>query len=152
MASLAELAGGMAAPALALGILFFPAGGSQTTDGTVQNSPDLAYHYDRDTGFLQIWQADETGNPAPLYNGQIGPDDFLYDPRGNAIGRLLPGGAVIVDPDQLPGYQALGTLAMRPAARAGVEARVASDTRPKLCPDPSLDRRGGRWGSPISNT
>jgi hypothetical protein len=142
LTSLAELAAGMAAPAAFLGILFFPFNRSLIVDGTVQNSPDLAYRYDRDTGFLQIWQANASGDHALLYDGQIDPDDFLHDASGRPIGRLPPGGAVIVDPDLLPGYQARGVFAVRPAVETGTETRAANDNEPKLCPDPSADQDG----------
>ena len=127
--SLAELAAGMVGPTFFLGTLFFPAGGSPIIDGRIENSPDLAYRYDRDTGFLQIWQADASGDHALLYNSQIGPDDFLHDTSGRAIRHLLQSWAVIVYPAMLQGSQARNMLAVRPAAQTGAQARERQRTQ-----------------------
>jgi hypothetical protein len=142
LASLARLAAGMSAPTLFLGILFIPFNHNPLAEGKIENAPRLTYRYDRDTGIVRIWRDGAAGGRTLLGRGHIDAAARFRDAGGHVIGRLLPGGAVIVDPDRLPGYRAQsGAVAgPRAAAQAGSEA----DTEPKLCPDPNFDHPGAR--------
>jgi hypothetical protein len=142
LASLARLAAGMSAPTLFLGILFIPFNRNLLAEGKIENAPRLTYRYDRDTGIVQIWRDGAAGGRTLLGRGHIDAAARFRDAGGRVIGRLLPGGAVIVDPDRLPGYRAQSGAAAGP--RAGAQAGTEADTEPKLCPDPSFDHPGAR--------
>ena len=98
----------------------------------VENASRLAYRYDRDAGIVQIWQSGGSGGRTLLGRGHIDAEARLRDAGGRIIGRALPDGGVIIDPDTLPGYRAQSG-----AAGAGAHAQERTDAagEPKLCPD-----------------
>jgi hypothetical protein len=144
LAALAQLAARMAGPAALLGTLFIPTNRSPVTDGVFADQSGLGYSYDRDTGVLRITELDAAGNRAVLAEGHIDLNGVFRDGSGNAIGRVLPGGAVIVDPETLPGYLSRPAVATEAGTGAAVQTGAEIDNEPKLCPDPSLDHPGAR--------
>jgi hypothetical protein len=132
LASLTRLAAGLTAPTPFLGILFVPSDRSPIAEERVENAPRLTYRYDRDAGTVQIWRDDGSGGRTLLGRGHIDVAARFRDAGGRAIGRLLPGGAVIIDPDTLPGYRAQSDAAAGSGAHA--QARADTTSEPKSAP------------------
>jgi len=132
LVSLARLDAGLSAPTLFLGILFIPFERNPLAEGRIENASRLTYRYDRDAGIVQIWQSGGSGGRTLLGRGHIDAEARLRDAGGRIIGRALPDGGVIIDPDTLPGYRAQSG-----AAGAGAHAQERTDAagEPKLCPD-----------------
>jgi hypothetical protein len=118
-----------------LGVLFIPTNSSLTSDGTLPDRPDIAYHYDLDTGTPTL-----TRDGTPFYAGHIGPDGVFRDEDGRALGRALNSG-IILDPDALPGYASRADADAQSRGLAQPLAQADTDhSEPKLCPDPERDR------------
>jgi hypothetical protein len=144
LAALARLAARMSGATAFFGTLFIPDNRSMLSESSFEGRPDLAYSYDRDTGVLRITQGDGSGDRVLLAEGHIDAEGMFRDSTGRAIGRALPGGSVIVDPDTLPGYLARPGTAAPARTVAGVQAESDIANEPKLCPDPSFDHPGAR--------
>jgi hypothetical protein len=136
--ALTQTAARMSGPTLVFGILFIPSNRSMVVQGTVTNSPDLSYHYDRDIGVLQIRQEIGSLGSAVLTEGHIDVDGRFRDANGRAIGRVLPGGGIIIDIGTLPGYRMLLQAGTAP------DASIRVLDQPKLCPDPTPENIRGR--------
>jgi len=141
VAGLATIASRLSAPTAFLGTLFVPTNRSPISSGALPNNPDVSYRFDSDTGTLTLTRSDGT----VLFSGHHGAGGVFRDSAGNAIGRMVDG-ALVLDPDALPGYAS----SSKPSAQSdvGAQAHAQMDTdrnEPKLCPDPSLDRPGSDW-------
>jgi hypothetical protein len=144
LAALGRLAGGMAGPTAFLGTLFIPFNGSPVAEGGFAGLPGLRYRYDQDTGTLTLSQEDMAGDLQVLANGHIDADGFFRDDAGRAIGRALPGGGVIVDPDTLSGYRSGADADRSSNSATAAQTDAQTDNEPKLCPDPGPDHPGPR--------
>jgi len=129
--ALSEIALRLSAAAVVFQILFLPSNGGTAVEGTVPNAPGLAYRYDPDTGVLRLSQGGGDGTVTALGEFHVGLDGRFYDASGNAVGRPLPDGGVVVDTTALPGYRS--SSAADAEARAGSVA-VTDTNEPKLCP------------------
>jgi hypothetical protein len=139
ISGLEALGAGFSSAAALLGIIFIPTNRSLTTTGTLPSAPDVDYQYDNDTGTLLLYRNGEV-----LFDGQAGADGQFHDVGGRVFGRRVDG-SLVLDPDALPGNAAPDNATDDSAA--GAEAGVHTDTdrdEPKLCPDPSTDRPGGK--------
>jgi hypothetical protein len=135
LAGLGELAAGMSGPTAFLGTLFLPTNSSLVSAAEVPGRPDLDYVYDADTGVLEIYRRDASGDQLAI-TGRVSPDGLFRDADGLIIGRAL-GSTAVVDPDALP----------PPNAQTGVGSQSAAETaeqQPNLCPDPSAEITAGR--------
>jgi hypothetical protein len=135
LAGLGELAAGISGPTAFLGILFLPTNSSVVSAAEVPGRPDLDYVYDADTGVLEIYRRDASGDQLAI-TGRVSPDGLFRDADGLIIGRAL-GSTAVVDPDALP----------PPNAQTGVGSQSAAETaeqQPNLCPDPSAEITAGR--------
>ena len=144
LAALARLAASLAVPTAFFGTLLIPSNRNPLRQGVFDGAPNVAYLYDRDTGVLRLTQMGETGNRVLLAEAHIDADGFFRDNAGDAIGRALPDGGIVIDTDALPGYFARPATAAPPLGVAGVQTRSEADNEPKLCPDPSPDPPGAR--------
>jgi hypothetical protein len=142
--ALTELALRLHTAAIVFDILFIPWNRGTAVEGTVAGAPELSYRYDRDTGVLQLWQHAQSGPPTSLGEFHVGVDGRFYDNSGNAVGRPLPDGSVIVDTNVLQAHLS-GTGESGNAAH--VEA-LGDTNQPKLCPDPTPDRPGAPLDNP----
>lgn len=142
LAGLGRLAAGMSGATAFLGTLFLPWNRSVISTGTFAGRPDLGYRYDSDMGTLRITQTGPSGVPVVIAEGHIGVDGRFYDSDHNPIGRRLPSGSVIVDPELLPGYRTQPDASNSTRTDAGAQAQVRSN--PKLCPDPGPDQPGAK--------
>jgi len=142
LSALAELAAEMPTATLFLGILFIPTNRSPIVEGAIDGAPDLTCRYDRDTGLIEIWRGDGTGASSLLDAAHIGLDARFVDAGGRIIGRVLPNGSAIVDPDTLPGYRSQPAAGTR--ATAAAPSATDADNEPKLCPDPTPENISGR--------
>ncbi|HEV2265015.1 MAG TPA: hypothetical protein VGR79_10845, partial [Stellaceae bacterium] len=136
-AGLATIASRLSAPTAFLGTLFIPTNRSLISNGAVPGNAAISFQFDRGTGVLTLSRSDDG---SVLFSGRYGADGIFRDNNGNAFGRVVDG-AVVLDPDVLPGYAS----SSRPAAqsRAGAQAQTDTDRdEPKLCPDPGPDRPG----------
>jgi hypothetical protein len=133
LSALTRFAARFNAATAALGLLFIPANRRPITGGAIAGRPDLAYSYDADTGVLRLTRDDGAGGRRLLFEGHIGADGMFRDAAGNAVGRALAGGSIVIDPDVLSGI----------AAGTHAEAETARD-RPKLCPAPNEEDITGR--------
>lgn len=137
-AGLATIASRLSAPTAFLGTLFIPTNRSLIS-GAVPSSADVAFRFDRGTGVLALSRSDDG---SVLFSGRYGNDGVFRDSDGKAFGRVVDG-AVVLDPDTLPGY----TARSNPSAQSpmGVQTQFEADTnrsKPKLCPNPGFDRPG----------
>jgi hypothetical protein len=76
--------------------------------------------------------------------GYLDPDGFFRDSDDDIIGRSLPGGGILIDPDALPGYRSGIAAQTAPSAVASAQTSTDSENEPQLCPDPSTDHAGAR--------
>lgn len=137
---LARIGAKFAEPTAFFGTLFIPThdGSSNVQQGMLPGRPDVSYEYDRDTDTLRLA---ESQYDVPLYSGQPGNDGVFRDQDGKAFGRLVDG-SIVLDADEAPIYASIGAAGAQ--SRAQAQARALADTNPKLCPDPSPDRKGAR--------
>lgn len=140
LAALAQLLARMTGPTAFFGILFIPSNGDLVITGAVAGAPDLTVSYDRDTGVVRVWQADNSGAKTLLDTGHIGVDGRFYDAAGTAVGAAIANGAVI-DPATLPAYRSQSSSA---GINIGSQAIADNANQPKLCPDPTFENIAGR--------
>jgi hypothetical protein len=107
-----------------LGIIFIPTDRSLISGGTLPDRPDLSYEFDQGANRLRLFRQDGDSRSL-VFEGRPDADGIIRDNDGHAVGRKLDDSVVMIDPDTLPG--------------AGSRN---DDGRPKLCPDPSDDRKG----------
>ena len=120
-----------------LDIVLIPNNSNLAEDGTLPDRPDVAYHFDRDTGTLTLTQGGET-----VYSGHPDQDGLFLDKDGHPIGRELDGSLVL-------NSKALASNTPRSAARARASAKTDTDRdEPETCPDPSKDRRPDKKKDP----
>ncbi|MDE2228974.1 MAG: hypothetical protein KGL11_08040 [Alphaproteobacteria bacterium] len=139
VAGLATIASRLSAPTAFLGTLFIPTNRSLISSGAVPGNADVSFQFDRGTGVLTLSRSDDG---TVLFSGRYDGDGIFRDANGNAFGRVVDG-AVVLDPDALPGYAS----SSKPAAQSRTSTQAQSQTdanrnEPKLCPDPSKDRPG----------
>lgn len=138
LAGLATIASRLSAPTAFLGTLFIPTNRSLISSGAVPGNAAISFQFDRGEGVLTLSRSDDG---SVLFSGRYGADGIFRDNNGNALGRVVDG-AVVLDPDSLPGYAS----SSRPAqSRAGAQAQTDTDRdEPELCPDPTIENTNGR--------
>jgi hypothetical protein len=135
LAGLAALGARFSAPALFLGTLFIPTNSNLAQDGTLPGQPDVAYHFDLDTGTLSLARNGEV-----FYSGHHDQDGIFRDEDGNPFGREVDG-SLVLDPDAVAGYASRSNAGAQPGAQVQSVPRADADSNePKLCPDPVHDR------------
>jgi hypothetical protein len=134
--------GPVGGPATAfLGIVFLRTNRSLISEGTLPDAPEYSYHFDQGTGRLDIVRQNEDGTKETLFSGRSR-EGVFHDGEGNPIGQRVDGG-VALDAETIRGYEARAKS--RDQSGAGTRADAATDTdEPKLCPDPSADKSGGK--------
>ena len=126
-----------------LGIVFLPINRSLISEGTLPDAPEYSYHFDQGTGVLDISRQNEDGTKETLFSGRSH-EGIFRDEEGNPIGQRVDGG-VALDAEAIRGYEARAKSGNRTSASAGTRTDTATDTdEPKLCPDPSIDKRGDK--------
>ena len=140
-ASLAAIASRLSGPTAFLGTLFIPTNRSLISNGAVPGNAAISFQFDRGEGVLTLSRSDDG---SVFFSGRYGNDGVFRDSNGKAFGRVIDG-ALVLDPDTLPGYAAESNASVqsRPDARTQLEA--GTDSRPKLCPDPGFDRPGSGY-------
>ena len=124
-----------------LGIVFLPTNRSLISEGTLPDAPEYSYHFDQGTGRLDIVRQNEDGTKETLFSGRSS-EGVFRDDEGNPVGQRVDGG-VAVDAEAIRGYEARAKS--RDQSGAGTRTDAAADTdEPKLCPDPSTDKSGGK--------
>jgi len=103
------------------GLLFIPSPNNLRVQGEVSGVPGLRYSWNRDETLLHLTY-DSPDGARQTFTAQL-QEDVFRDPRGQVVGRVLPGGNIAVDP-------------------AAVFPEAANDNSPKLCPDPGPDKPG----------
>jgi hypothetical protein len=138
-AGLETLAEGFSGPAAFLGFIFIPTNSSLTATGTLPGQPDIDYDFDQDTGHLLLYRNGEV-----LFDGMPGVDGLFHGTDGSTFGRMV-NDTMVLDPAVLPGIGASTGVAETSDADAGAQATSdTSSDQPKLCPDPTADRPGGK--------
>lgn len=139
-AGLATIASRFSGPTAFFGTLFIPTNRSLITTGAVPGNAGVSFQFDRGTGVLRLSRDDGT----ELFSSRYGSDGTFRDNNGNAFGRVVDG-AVVLDPDALPGYASSSQSAARTGASAQARAQTDTDrNEPELCPDPTLENTNGR--------
>ena len=141
VAGLATIASRLSAPTAFLGTLFIPTNRSLISSGAVPGNAAVSFHFDRGTGVLTLSRSDDD---SVLFSGHHGADGIFRDNDGNAFGRVVDG-AVVLDPDALPGYVSRS----KPVAQSGAATQARAQTNadrnePELCPDPTPEDINGR--------
>jgi hypothetical protein len=138
-AGLETLAEEFSGPAAFLGFIFIPTNSSLTATGTLPGQPDIDYDLDQDTGHLLLYRNGEV-----LFDGMPGADGLFHGTDGSTFGRMV-NGTMVLDPAVLPSNEAPTSAAETSDADAGAQATGdTSSDQPKLCPDPTADRPGGK--------
>lgn len=131
----------LSGPVAFFSVLLIPTNRSNVSEGTIPDSPGLAYR--NDEGILTLYHVDDNGKRTVLFSGRPDADQLYRDEQGNVIGRNIANGqGFIIDP------KALATLAEKTKAvkdskdRAQLQAYVDAvlNSDPRLCPLPSPDR------------
>jgi hypothetical protein len=128
--ALARIALGVTGVTTVLGIIFIPTNRMLITQGTLPDHPDIKFTYDDEMGRLTIHRDGADGG-SHGFSGQLGHDGVFRDDQGRAFARRLDDGTIVFDPDALPDLKA---------------GPATTNDQPKLCPDPSQDRRRGLHG------
>jgi len=110
-----------AGAAAVFGLLFIPSPNNLRVQGEVSGVPGLRYSWNRDETLLHLTY-DSPDGARQTFTAQL-QEGVFRDPRGQVVGRVLPGGNIAVDP-------------------AAVFPEAANDNNPKLCPDPGPDKPG----------
>jgi hypothetical protein len=84
--------------------------------------PGLRYAWNRDESLLHLTYDGPDGS-ARTFTAEL-QDDLFRDMGGRVVGRVLPGGSVVIDP-------------------AAISADLVDEDEPKLCPMPGPDKFGG---------
>jgi hypothetical protein len=116
---LAPIAPEAAGAVAAAGLLVFPSPNRIRVNDDIKGLPGGRYFWNRDETEIHITYKDADGEEHAV-TARRKAQEFL-DWRGRVVGRVLPGDAVVIDTDALPG-------------------KPASD-EPKLCPLPKPDKR-----------
>jgi hypothetical protein len=106
----------------AFGLLFVPSPNKLSAEGDVSGVPGLRYAWNRDESLLHLTYDDSDGS-ARTFTAEL-QDDLFRDTGGRVVGRVLPGGSVVIDP-------------------AAISPNLVDEDEPKLCPMPGPDKRGG---------
>jgi len=142
VAGLGEIAARFSAPTAFLGTLFIPTNRSLISRGAVPGNAAVSFEFDRGTGVLRLTDRD---SGAVLFAGRYDANGVFRDATGNAFGRVVDG-AVVLDPDALPGYASSASTAQS-NARTHAQTQAQTRSEPKLCPDPVGDRPSWKWMS-----
>ena len=121
------LAGGAAA---VFGTLFVPSPNDIHVEGEVAGAPGLRYSWNRDETLLRLTYNRPDGS-RQTFTAQL-QEDVFRDQHGRIVGRVLPQGNVVIDLDAFPSIP-------------------VKEDEPKLCPDPSPDRRTNEKGLAYEN-
>ena len=139
VAGLATIASRLSAPAAFIGTLIIPTNRSLISSGAVPGNAAISFQFDRGEGVLTLSRSDDG---SALFSGRYDANGIFRDNNDNAFGRVVDG-AVVLDPDALPGYASNS----RPTTQSRADAQAQTDTdrdKPKLCPDPSPENTNGR--------
>jgi hypothetical protein len=107
------------------GLLIIPSPNKIRSEGEVTGSPGLKYSWNRDEAQIHFTYDSGDGH-SRTFSAQL-EDDVFRDGKGNAVGRALPNGIVVIDP-------------------SAISPDLADDDEPKLCPAPRKDRGGSEAG------
>jgi len=136
---LTTLGSRIAAPAsIATGILF-PDNENLASSGSVPGYHGLNYRFSEMR--LTLIQNDSDGGARLLFAGMPDSDGYYRDRDGTIVGRAV-GNSFMLDNAGVAAINA-ATMPNDAAENASSAAEEASD-QPKLCPDPSPDRPGGK--------
>lgn len=130
----------LSAPAAFLGTLLIPTNRSNVSEGTIPDSPGLAYR--NDEGILTLYQVDDDGRRTVIFNCRPDGDQLYRDAHGNVIGRNIGNGqGFVIDPEALPKLAEKIDAVKNPEYRAQLRAYVDAvvNSKPRLCPLPSRD-------------
>lgn len=100
VAGLATIGSRLSAPTAFLGALFIPTNRSLISSGVVPGNAAISFQFDRGTGVLTLSRSNDN---SVLFSGRYGAGGIFRDNNGDAFGRVVDG-AVVLDPDALPGY------------------------------------------------
>jgi hypothetical protein len=131
----------LSGPVAFFGTLLVPTNRSNVSEGTIPDSPGLAYR--NDEGVLTLYHVDDDGHRTIIFNGLSGADHLYRDEQGNIIGRNIGSGqGFIIDPGALPKLAEKIDGVKNPEYRAQLQAYVDAVMKsdPRLCPLPSRDR------------
>jgi len=132
--------GVLSGPAAFLGALLIPTNRSNVSEGTIPDSPGLAYR--NDEGILTLYHVDDDGRRTIIFNGRPDSDQLYRDEQGNIIGRNIGNGQGFgIDPEALPKLAEKIDTVKNPEYRAQLHAYVDAvvNSEPRLCPLPSPD-------------
>ena len=131
----------LSGPAAFLGTLLIPTNRSNVSEGTIPDSPGLAYR--NDEGILTLYHVDDSGKRTVIFNGRPDADQLYRDDQGNVIGRNIANGqGFVIDPDALAKLAVKVDAVKNPEYRAQLKAYIDAvlTSNPRLCPLPSPDK------------
>ena len=116
-----EAAGAVAAA----GLLLIPSPNRIRVDGEIKGLPGGRYSWNRDEAQLHLTYRTADGEQH-TFTAELKEREFL-GPRGQVVGRVLPGDTIAIDTQVLPDL-------------------ATHDNEPKLCPAPGGDKESGKKG------
>ena len=123
-ASLGEFAAivatGVAGAAAAFGLIFIPSNQNVAIEGDVQGMSGVRYSWNPDERGIHLTYDSSDGSHRTLF-AQLDEQNVFRDTQGQAVGRVLPGGTVVLDP-------------------TAISPDLVQDDQPKLCPAPAPDK------------
>jgi hypothetical protein len=116
---------GVGGAAAVFGLLFIPSPNDVHVEGDIEGIPGLRYSWNRDEALLHFTYEGPDGQQR-IITAQLD-DDVFRDGQGHAIGRLLPGGSIVIDP-------------------AAISSDLVKEDEPRLCPAQVPDKRTNKLG------
>jgi hypothetical protein len=116
---------GVGGAAAVFGLLFIPSPNNIHVEGDVQGIPGLHYSWNRDEALLHFTYEGPDGQQRTIT--ALLDDGVFRDGQGHAIGRVLPGGSIVIDP-------------------AAISSDLVKEDEPRLCPAQVPDKRTNNLG------
>jgi hypothetical protein len=115
-----SLLSGSAGAVAAFGLIFIPSNKNVGVEGDIEGMPGLRYSWNPDERGIHLTYDSVDGGHNVLF-APLDKDDVFRDGQGRAIGRVLPGDMIALDP-------------------AAISSDLVQDDEPRLCPAPAPDK------------
>lgn len=126
-----SLLSGSAGAAAAFGLIFIPSNKNVGVEGDVEGMPGLHYSWNPDERGIHLTYDSADGSHRVFF-ASLDKEDVFRDGQGRAVGRVLPGDTIALDP-------------------AAISSDLVQDDEPRLCPAPVKDRRTNDLGLDYEN-
>lgn len=122
---------GAAGAVAAFGLVLIPSNKNVGVEGDVEGMPGLHYTWNPDERGIHLTYDSPDGSHRVIF-APLDKENVFRDSQGRAIGRVLPGDTIALDP-------------------AAISSDLVQDDEPRLCPAPVKDRRTNDLGLDYEN-